>query len=467
MALDLEVHHEAVAGRPDLARGLQDAAEVGVGAVQRGLDERRVGDRARDGLDGARAAANDDARHPPRALAVGHDLDRELAQQRVDRLAEHAARRRSPARPPRPRRRSRARTPCRWWTAGRPRVMRSKERFTHTPVSRSRVSASSAASVCDEAEHRREARRDHARRPSPARRAARVPRRQRHLEAGALGPAVARQDRAREVVGAVAEQPRSAVAHARSATRSRGSSMPITPVDATPTCAASTPSASAAAAASRARSRARAGRRRRSSSREFATTARRRSRSRLARHDHRRADARVGGEARGRHRVRLVADTARPRRAPVGLSPAATPAARKPAGSAAGRARVTCRRRVAPSGSGRSSASTSATRPSVSSEPQHQVEVLHRLAGGALPEVVDRGEHQRAPGGRLHGRVDAADVGVAHVAHAGRPVRQLDERLAGVGVLEAARSSSAVRARSRRHVAGREQPLVERQQVRR
>ena len=39
---------------------------------------------------------------------------------------------------------------------------RSKERLTHTPSSRSAVSALSAASVCDEAEHRREARRDHA-----------------------------------------------------------------------------------------------------------------------------------------------------------------------------------------------------------------------------------------------------------------------------------------------------------------
>ena len=33
------------------------------------------------------------------ALAVGDDLERELAQQRVERLAERAARRRSPARP--------------------------------------------------------------------------------------------------------------------------------------------------------------------------------------------------------------------------------------------------------------------------------------------------------------------------------------------------------------------------------
>ena len=41
--------------------------------------------------------------------------------------------------------------------------MRSNERFTQTPSSRSAVSGCSAASVCDEAEHGREARRDHPR----------------------------------------------------------------------------------------------------------------------------------------------------------------------------------------------------------------------------------------------------------------------------------------------------------------
>ena len=88
VALDLEVDDERLAGRPDLARGLEDAAEVGVAAVERGLHERRVRDRAGHRLDGVRVAAHDHAAHPPRALAVVHDLERELAKQRVERLAE-------------------------------------------------------------------------------------------------------------------------------------------------------------------------------------------------------------------------------------------------------------------------------------------------------------------------------------------------------------------------------------------
>ena len=71
------------------ADGLHDPAPVRVAAVQRGLHERRVGDRAR--------GASTPSACPPRtttrairrgALAVGDHHDRELAQQRVERLAE-------------------------------------------------------------------------------------------------------------------------------------------------------------------------------------------------------------------------------------------------------------------------------------------------------------------------------------------------------------------------------------------
>ena len=74
--------------------------------------------------------------------------------------------------------------------------------------------------------------------------------------------------------------------------------------------------------------------------------------------------------------------------------------------------------------------------PTVSSHVEHQVEVLDRLRRGALPQVVDGGEDEDLLRALVHARVDAAEVRVAHVAHAGRPVGQLDERLVRVGVGE-------------------------------
>src|SRR3954454_23243948 len=85
-ALDLEVDHER--WRQHRTGGLEDAAIVGVRAVQGRLDERRVGDRTRHRLDVVRAPAHDHAADPLRALAVGHHLDRELAHQRVHGLAQ-------------------------------------------------------------------------------------------------------------------------------------------------------------------------------------------------------------------------------------------------------------------------------------------------------------------------------------------------------------------------------------------
>lgn len=63
----------------------------------------------------------------------------------------------------------------------------------------------------------------------------------------------------------------------------------------------------------------------------------------------------------------------------------------------------------------------------------------------------------------MHG--DAADVGLAHVAHAGRFGRQLDERLAGVGVgVEPLEVQFGVGV-DEGHVAGHQLTLVERHQV--
>ena len=68
---------------------LRDPAPVRVAAVQRRLDQRRVGDRARRARhDSARGRRDDHAADPRGALAVAHDQQRELAQQLVQRLAE-------------------------------------------------------------------------------------------------------------------------------------------------------------------------------------------------------------------------------------------------------------------------------------------------------------------------------------------------------------------------------------------
>ena len=106
-------------------------------------------------------AAHDHAGDPRRALAVGDHHHRELAQQRVERLAEAQlvlALGRDRARR---RRRSTSGSRCRSSRAGRRRTRgrRSASRTRRAAGRRSR--RASAASVSHEAEHRREARRDH------------------------------------------------------------------------------------------------------------------------------------------------------------------------------------------------------------------------------------------------------------------------------------------------------------------
>ena len=63
--------------------------------------------------------------------------------------------------------------------------------------------------------------------------------------------------------------------------------------------------------------------------------------------------------------------------------------------------------------------------------PEHQVEVLHRLRGRALPQVVDGREHDHAAGAVVAVNGDPADVGLAHVADT-RWGGELDERLVRV-----------------------------------
>ena len=117
--------------------------------------------------------------------------------------------------------------------------------------------------------------------------------------------------------------------------------MPITPVDATPTCPGSTPSCSAAAdciasAVSRPRCPSPT-----FDPPEFATTARSRSSS-AWRETITGAPTRALDVKRAAETVASWSETSTPTSSPSGFSPAATPAARKPAGRASGSSSRTC-----------------------------------------------------------------------------------------------------------------------------
>ena len=162
-ALDRDVDRERRGAGQRAADGLHDPAPVGVAAVQRGFHERRVGDRPGDGLDGLGRArrARARARSAPAPSPSATIITASCAQQRVERLAEAQLVLALGLRPRTPLAPEAIRIAVSLVDSCPSTVTRSKERSTHTPSSRSAVSALSAASVCDEAQHRREARRDH------------------------------------------------------------------------------------------------------------------------------------------------------------------------------------------------------------------------------------------------------------------------------------------------------------------
>ncbi len=87
--LDRDVERERVAAAQGTADGLRDASPVRVPAVQRGLDQRRVGHRAGGEPAGVLVrAGDDDAAGALRPLAVADDQQRELAQDGVEREPE-------------------------------------------------------------------------------------------------------------------------------------------------------------------------------------------------------------------------------------------------------------------------------------------------------------------------------------------------------------------------------------------
>src|ERR687891_2219562 len=340
--------------------------------------------------------------------------------------------------------------------------MRSKERFTQTPVSRSRVSCRRAASVCTKQNIV-------AKRgwiiPAPFACAARrtrppVSSTSRQARLGPLSLVRIDSEKAPASPSSAAQawwMPAS--------TLSRGSSCPITPVEATPTWAGATPRCSAAldciaAAVSRPR---------RPSPTfeqpELAATARRPPRSACF-ETMTGAPTRALVVKRAADTVSASSDTSTPTSRPSGLIPAATPAARNPAGRACGSSSRTCpgastqreRKKVTRARAPRS------LEPLGLRQAQHEVEVLHGLAGGALPEVVDRAEREDAVAG--HGDVNGRPVREAHVAGVGRRVEELHEGLVRVeGGVQAADGVAVERVGELR-VAARHQALVDRQQVR-
>ena len=123
---------------------------------------------------------------------------------------------------------------------------------------------------------------------------------------------------------------------------------------------------------------------------------------------------------------RSASQTSSPRSGlPLGLIPHATPAARNPAGRPAlgpARARARARassasERTAAAGRQRSGRPTRrcprSCQPLRLGQAEHQVQVLDGLRGGALPEVVDRREHDHLAGVRVGGGEHAAEVRLA------------------------------------------------------
>ena len=163
------------------------------------------------------------------------------------------------------------------------------------------------------------------------------------------------------------------------------------------------------------------------------------------------------GEARGaRRRPARRRRAARRRAPPLGLD-AARPRRRR--GSPPGRPRPASsrdvRRAARPSASGRTARCAHAS-PSVLGQAEHQVEVLDGLRGGALPEVVDRGEDEHLARARSSAWTWMRQRFVSRTSRTpGGRVGELDERLAGVGVARTARAASPRRLARRRHVAGR------------
>src|SRR5918992_1194491 len=338
--------------------------------------------------------------------------------------------------------------------------MRSKERFTHTPVSRSRASCWSAASVWTKQNIV-------AKRgwiiPAPFAWAASrtLPDCSSTSRQARLGPlSLVRIDSEK------APASPSSAAKAwwmPASTLSRGSSCPITPVEATPTWAGSTPSCSAAVdciAAAVARPRPPSPT---FEQPELAATARRRPRSACF-ETMTGAPTRALVVKRAADTVSGASETSTPTSRPSGLIPAATPAARKSAGRACGSSSRTCPGASTQRERKKVTRAARSLEPLRLGQPEHQVEVLHGLARGALPEVVDRAEREDAVAG--HRDVDGRTVREAHVAGVGRHVEQLDERLVGVCVGVQLAHGVPVERLGEPGVAARHQALVDRQQVR-
>src|SRR3954447_17843002 len=257
------------------------------------------------------------------------------------------------------------------------------------------------------------------------------------------------------------------------------SSTPITPVEATATWSSRTPPAIAAAPCMRAAS----SRPRRPVAAlalpELTTTTRMAS-SRV------RVWQSTTGAASTPERVNRAAltvsgeATSNPRSSPPdGFRPQAAPAMRKPAGRSPSRSptwsgrsshrewnpvrgvpRSACARRDPRSWRAGRSCDAFSLRPA-----EDEVQVLDGLRGGALPQVVDRREDEHAARARVGVHGDAAEVGVAHLEHADRPVPQLHEGLARVRVVVELAELVGLHVARRGHVAGDQLALGERQQV--
>ena len=226
------------------------------------------------------------------------------------------------------------------------------------------------------------------------------------------------------------------------ARRSRASSSgtPMTPVEATATWSSRHAGGHRGGALhlrARRRGRGRRWRRSRCRSSRRRRGARRGARARCVTSDRRREHARAR-EARGARRVAARRRRAGRRRGrPDGLMPAATPAARKPAGSPPRPSRVTCSGHLDPArAEERGRGALTARCPRSRRSPNIRLRFCTACDEDALPEVVDRGEDEDLAGALVEARVRSGRCSCR--ARRGRraAVDELDERLVGVGARE-------------------------------
>ena len=390
---------------------LRDPAPVRVAAVERGLDQRRVGDRAGDPLGLVLGSPPRRPRSAPPCVAPSPSAT--ISSASCSRIA--SSRPSGSGAPAAPVACSSTVSLVLIWPST---VIRSNEPLDGG--AQRRLGVGDLGVGLHEAEHGREPGLHH---PRPLRLGG-----DGHPARGhraRLRAAVGGHDRAAELAAAAARESAAAASPTPRTTSSTRSGTPITPVSATATVARLGAERRRGGVAHRQRVGVAllAGRRVRVAGVDDHGADRVAVALLAADPDRRRRGGVAGQQQRRAHLVRVAGRRSPTSVSPPPLSPQATPRGPE-AGRQPGRVELLdALRRRRPTASGRSSPQALRL-----VEAEHQVEVLDRLPGGALPEVVDRGEDDRAVARRRRAR--GSGRGWCRARRAARAARRPPRRTA-------------------------------------